>query len=180
MKRIFLILPTITCAACAMAGAETNRGPLQPQPYVRLPMGSVQAKDWLKHQLELQRDGLTGHAEELYGDIGGSDWISDRKQGGQHAWERGPYYAKGLIALAFVLDDDALKKKTRKWIDKVIESQRDDGDFGPKQRNWWPNMIVLHYLRDYFEATGDDRIPPFIGKYFSMNGRTRWSPVDSW
>ncbi len=172
MKRIFLILPAITCAACAMAGAETNRGPLQPQPYVRLPMGSVQAKDWLKHQLELQRDGLTGHAEELYGDIGGSDWISDRKQGGQHAWERGPYYAKGLIALAFVLDDDALKKKTRKWIDKVIESQRDDGDFGPKQRNWWPNMIVLHYLRDYFEATGDDRIPPFIGKYFRFQLET--------
>ncbi len=136
--------------ACCVSAADTgpsNRAPLQAQPYHRLPLGSVQANSWLKHQLELQRDGLTGHAEALYPDIGQSDWISDNKRGDQWAWERGPYYAKGLITLAHVLDDEKLKAKSGKWIDKIITSQRENGDFGPKDRNWWPNMIVLHYLR---------------------------------
>ena len=152
--------------------AGQNREPLNPQPYSRLPMGSVQAKTWLKRQLVLQRDGLTGCAEALYPDIGQSDWIADKKRGGQWAWERGPYYAKGLIALAFVLGDDELIAKSRKWVDKIIQSQRENGDFGPKDRNWWPNMIVLHYLRDYFEATGDERIPPFMEKYFRFELQT--------
>jgi len=133
---------------------------------MRLPLGSVKARSWLKHQLELQRDGLTGHAEALYHDIAESSWVSEHKRGGQYAWERGPYYAKGLIALAYVLDDQGLKNKARRWIDEVIKSQREDGDFGPKARNWWPNMIVLHYLRDYYELSGDERIPTFLEKYF--------------
>jgi len=143
-----------------------NRPPLKPQPYLRLPMGSVRATRWLKHQLELQRDGLTGHAPKLYKDIGESDWISDRKRGGQHAWERGPYYAKGLMALAYVLDDAGLKAEAQKWVDMVLKSQRGNGDFGPKDRNWWANMIVLHYMRDYYEATGDKRVPAFLARYF--------------
>jgi len=158
-------------AACAAAHAQINRAPLAPQPFARLPLGSVEARSWLRHQLELQRDGLTGHAEGLYGDIGQSDWVSESKRGGQHAWERGPYYAKGLIALAYVLDDKSLKNKARKWIDAVLASQSEDGDFGPKPRNWWPNMIVLHYVRDYYEATGDERIPPFLEKYFRFQLR---------
>jgi len=149
-----------------------NRAPLQPQPYIRLPIGSVRAKSWLEHQLDLQKQGLTGHAEELYEDIGSSDWIMDAKRGGQFAWERGPYYARGLIALAYVLDDQDLKKKAQKWIDRVIESQREDGDFGPKSRNWWANMIVIHYMRDYYEATRDERIPLFLEKYFRFQLNT--------
>ena len=113
-------LPTILCLICLTSSATLagdtmsgNRASLKAQPYYRLSLGSVKAKSWLKHQLELQRDGLTGHAEELYNDIGESDWISDQKRGGQHAWERGPYYAKGLITLAYVLDDQALKDKAQ-------------------------------------------------------------------
>ena len=156
----------------AAAAPVQNRAPLQPQPYAPLPMGSVKAASWLRHQLELQRDGLTGHAEQLYDDIGQSDWISDKQRGGQFAWERGPYYAKGLVALAYVLDDPGLQEKARKWIDRVLASQREDGDFGPKPRNWWANMIVLHYFMDYAEAAGDERIPAFLGKYFDFQRKT--------
>ena len=131
-----------------------------------LPLGSVRPQGWLKEQLEIQRDGLTGHAEELYEDIGQSDWVSDQKRGGQFAWERGPYYARGLIALAYVLDDSGLKQKAKRWIEPILASQRENGDFGPRDRNWWANMIVLYYLRDYCEATGDARIVPFLQRYF--------------
>lgn len=161
----FLLLATLATTAHGEQELESNRPPLRAQPYFRLPMGSVHAKTWLKHQLDLQRDGLTGAAEDLYGDIGGSDWITDEKRGGQHAWERGPYYARGLIALAYVLDDDPLKARSEKWIERILASQRDNGDFGPKNDNWWANMIVLYYMRDHLEATGDKRILPFIEKY---------------
>lgn len=149
-----------------------SRAPLLPQPYLRLPPGSVKAKGWLKTQLELQRDGLTGQAEELYADIGRSDWVSGEKKGGEYAWERGPYYAKGLISLAFVMDDVGLKEKAQKWIDRVLASQRPDGDFGPKNRNWWANMIVIHYLRDYYEGSGDPRVLDFLDKYFRFQFHT--------
>ncbi len=149
-----------------------NREPLLPQPYLRLPPGSVKARGWLRTQLELQRDGLTGHAEELYADIGRSDWISGDKKGGEYAWERGPYYAKGLISLAYVLNDSGLKAKAQKWVDQVIKSQRPDGDFGPKDRNWWANMIVIHYLRDYYEGSNDPRVLDFLEKYFRFQLRT--------
>ena len=167
-----LFLFGFICPATAAELYQSNRAPLQAQLYKRLPMGCVEAKSWLKRQLQLQKEGLTGHAEELYDDIGKSDWVTGAKRGGQFAWERGPYYAKGLVALAYVLDDQDLKNKTQKWIDKVIESQREDGDFGPKSHNWWANMIVIHYMRDYYEATRDKRIPAFLEKYFRFQLKT--------
>ena len=131
-----------------------------------LPLGAVQPRGWLRAQLEQQRDGLTGHAEELYEDIGKSDWLTGEKRGGQFAWERGPCYAKGLVALAFALDDAGLKAKAKRWVDAVIASQRGNGDFGPKNDNWWANMIALHFVRDWGEAAGDPRVVPFLMNYF--------------
>ena len=131
-----------------------------------LPPGSVRAEGRLLAELEKQRDGLTGHAEELYGDIGKSDWLTNAGRGGEYSWERGPYYARGLVSLAFALGDDGLKAKAKRWVDAALSSQRPNGDFGPKQRNWWANMIALSYLRDWAEATGDGRIVSFMERYF--------------
>ncbi len=159
-----LITLCIQQEATANTHYNSSRAPLLETPFVRLPLGSVQAEGWLLQQLILQKDGLTGHAEELYGDIGESAWIG----GANDSWERGPYYAKGLIPLAYILNDAELINTSQKWIDKVIESQRADGDFGPRNKNWWPNMIVLYYMRDYYEATNDDRVIPFMNKYFQF------------
>ena len=144
----------------------------------RLPPGSIQPQGWLRKQLVLQRDGLTGHAEELYVDIGKSDWLTGGKRGGQFAWERGPYYAKGLVALAFALDDAELKARARRWIDAFLASQRANGAFGTKDRNWWANMIVLWTLRDWYEATGDARVVPFMERYFAFQ-RAKFAEGDS-
>ena len=133
-----------------------------------LPLGSVRPETWLRGHLERQAAGLMGHAEELYDDIGKSDWLTGAGIGKEFAWERGPYYAKGLVSLAFVLDDAGLKAKARRWVEAILSSQRADGDFGPKRRNWWANMIALWMLRDWCEATGDGRVVPFLEKYFAF------------
>ena len=155
-------------AFAVLASLSTFGADILPGAMERLPPGSVRPGGWLLKQMEMQRTGLTGRAEELYLDIGKSDWLTGGKRGGQFAWERGPYYAKGLTALAFALDDAELKARAKKWIDAFISSQRENGDFGPRNRNWWANMIVLWTLRDWCEATGDERVVPFIERYFAF------------
>ncbi len=139
---------------------------VRPAAMEALPAGAIRPEGHLLATLERQRDGLTGHAEELYDDIGKSDWLTNAGKGGEYAWERGPYYARGLVALAWTLDDPQLKAKAKKWVDAVLASQKPNGDIGPRARNWWANMLPQWYLRDWAEATGDARVVPFLENYY--------------
>ncbi|MCO6046454.1 glycoside hydrolase family 127 protein [Aeoliella sp. ICT_H6.2] len=141
-----------------------NRAPLERTPLLRLPIGSVQPDGWLARQLTLQKQGLTGAAEQLYdAAAANSGWLGGQGDG----WEKAPYYVKGIVALAYTLDDKQLQQRAQKWIEWVFVSQQEDGSFGPTSNDdWWPRMIVLYYLRDYYEATGDSRVLPFLTRYF--------------
>ena len=161
-------------AALGWGFAEAAQGGegVRPKAMEVLPLGRIQPTGWLRLQLEKQRDGLTGHAEELYGDIGKSDWLTGEHKGGECCWERGPYYAKGLVALALTLHDEELTARAKRWVDAILASQREDGDFGPKKNNWWANMVVLHFMRDWAAATGDERVLPFLERYFAYQRTT--------
>lgn len=170
MRKLKMLIVAGACVVAGgafAAGGALAQGLAEPAMEV-LPLGSVRPNEWLVEQLQKQASGLTGHAEELYDDIGKSDWLTGANVGKEYAWERGPYYAKGLVALALVLDDASLKAKAQKWVDAILGSQRAAGDFGPKARNWWANMIALGLLRDWCEATGDARVVPFLERYFAF------------
>ena len=158
-------LAVTAAAAAADPSAVPNRGPLRPTPLVRLPVGAVKADGWLRTQLELARDGLTGHAEQVIPELGpNSRWLGGKRG---DDWEKGPYYVKGLVALAYTLDDAGLKQKAQKWVDWSIASQRPDGQFGPTSNaDWWPRMVMTYALRQYAEATGDPRVVPMLVKFF--------------
>lgn len=146
---------------------EFNRAPLKQNVYIQLPLGSIKAKGWLLKQLELQKDGFTGHAEELYSgkdDLGhDADWLG----GSGRSWEKAPYYLKGVVALAYTLDDPGLKIKAQKWIDYTLDHQKESGLFGPENmQDWWPRMPFMYALQSYYEATNDKRVIPFLAKYF--------------
>ncbi len=57
------VLAAVTSSGAA--GPVPNRAPLGPTPLVPLPVGDVRAAGWLLTELQLARDGLTGHAEQV-------------------------------------------------------------------------------------------------------------------
>ncbi|MDQ8736343.1 beta-L-arabinofuranosidase domain-containing protein [Paenibacillus sp. LHD-38] len=139
-----------------------------------LPLGSVKPSGWLKDQLRIQADGLTGHLEEHWEDVGPENgWIG----GSGESWERGPYYLDGLLPLAHLLEDEVLIAKANRWVEWSLSSQKPDGSFGPeriktvnndidKGHDWWHFMIMLKVLIQHEEATGDTRIIPFLTRFF--------------
>lgn len=147
----------------------SNRAPLQPQQFIKLPAGTIQPEGWLKQQLELQKNGLNGHLGEI------SAWLQKKdnawlETGGQWGWEEVPYWLRGYANLAYIVQDNEMVNEARFWIDNILKSQRKDGDFGPEHLNdgkqdFWPNMIVLWIMQSYYEYSNDERVIDFMTKY---------------
>ena len=187
MKKFVLISLGITLLLATSFAKEkrnsyyvTNQPPLVAQPYTALPLGAIKPKGMLLKMLELQRDGLTGHLDSIYSLVCGNNngWLGGTGDG----WERGPYWIDGLVPLAYLLDDPVLKAKAQKWIEWSIKNQREDGYFGPNplpegykkisgtqqdmREDWWPKMVMLKVLQQYYTATIDERVIKLMLKYF--------------
>ncbi|HEY0456142.1 MAG TPA: beta-L-arabinofuranosidase domain-containing protein, partial [Verrucomicrobiae bacterium] len=151
-----------------------NRAPLVPSPFIKLPIGNIVPKGWLRHQLELEAAGMTGRLPEIskWCKFESNAWASASGQG-QSGWEELPYWLKGFGDLGYVLHDEAIIAEARKWIDAVLKSQELDGYFGPRANktalkgkpDLWPHMVMLNVLQSFYEYSGDDRVVPFITKY---------------
>ena len=78
MKRLFIFL-SVSLAAVSAAAQDYvfNRHPLVPTEFAELPVGAIKAEGWLHDQLVRQKDGMTGHLDELYREVVGPDnaWI---------------------------------------------------------------------------------------------------------
>lgn len=178
MRKLLTVLGVILALAPMSAQSYiANRGPLLESRYMELPLGAIKPEGWLRLQLQAQATGLTGHLDEVYSSVVGSRnaWLG----GDGDAWERGPYWIDGLLPLAYILDDEALKAKATVWVEAILGSQKEDGYFGPDtdrgpepglQRNnshdWWPKMVALKIIKQHYMATRDERVIPFLDKYF--------------
>jgi hypothetical protein len=53
----------------------SNREPLRPGAFAKLPLGSITPRGWLRNELLLEAGGMTGHLEEI------SHWCSSKNSG---------------------------------------------------------------------------------------------------
>ncbi len=129
-------------------------------PYHTYPVTAIRPKGWLRKQLRIQADGLSGNLDKIWPDIRDSRWIGGDRDG----WERVPYWLDGFIPLAWLLDDEDLKARARRYIDGILERQRPDGwicpceDHERGRYDVWPTFLICKVLVVYYECSGDDRI----------------------
>lgn len=161
------------------AGADTNTfvAPV----YTTLPLGAVKPQGWLLHQLQIMRNGSSGHLDEVYGKVKNDNgWLGGKGD----SWEETPYWLDGAVPLAYLLNDATLKNKVLRYINWTLDHQRPSGYFGPitkveREKNiaigvsnaadgddWWPKMVMLKVLQQYYTATNDTRVLPFMTRYF--------------
>ncbi len=185
-REISLLLFSISLTAGSAGWSQQqtasvfNRAPLSENPYALLPLGTIRPQGMLLTMLEIQREGLTGHLDSIYRVVCGPDngWLGGPGDG----WERGPYWIDGLLPLAYQLNDKALQRKAQEWVEWSITHQRKDGYFGPRplekgypvipgtqqgnREDWWPKMVMLKVLQQYYLATGDERVIDLMTRYF--------------
>jgi DUF1680 family protein len=169
-----------------------NRAPLVQKPYIELPLGTIEPRGWLSTMLVNQQRGATGQLDKLYPAVMSqrNGWLG----GDGDQWERGPYWIDGLLPLAYILKDTALIAKAKPWVEWSINSQQPDGYFGPSKdypsepgiqrdnsRDWWPKMVMLKVLQQYYSATGDKRVITLLTNYFRYQLKELpQHPLDHW
>ena len=169
---------------------------LAKQPYRELPLSSVKPQGWLQQQLQIMSHGSSGHLDEVHPKIAKDNgWLGGKGDG----WEETPYWLDGALPRAYLLNDETLKQKVLRYINWTIDNQRPSGYFGPITRwerqtgrkitadscrygeDWWPKMIMLKVLQQYYLATNDARVIPFLTNYFAYQLKTLTEcPIPKW
>ncbi len=161
----------------AHSAYPNNRTPLLTAPLLKLPLGAIRPGGWLKHQLALMTDGMTGRLAEISSFLAPDNgWFGTDKNG----WEEQPYWFRGFYSLARLTGNPRLLAEADRWIEAVLSSQTAEGYFGASAHravkgdngqvicDLWPHMVMLDAVIRHYEATGDARVIPFMTRFFAF------------
>ena len=129
--------------------------------YKFLTSKEIKPTGWLKRQLEIEAEGLCGNLDKVWADVRDSKWIGGDREG----WERVPYWLDGFVPLAYLLDNEDMKARAQKYIDKILEFQQPDGWICPngatprEKYDVWAIHLISKSLLVYYDCSGDERIP---------------------
>lgn len=196
LRVALLVLGIVVLTSFQSFKVEEELYTFVPDVYQELPLGSIKPRGWLLQQLQIMRNGSTGHLDEVHPKIAKDNgWLGGKGDG----WEETPYWLDGAVPLAYLLDDAVLKAKVLKYIDWTLKTQRPSGYFGPLTKDerekgihittdhcesgedWWPKMVMLKVLQQYYEATNDLRVITFMTNYFKYQMKTlKTCPIGKW
>ena len=126
----------------------------------------LKPEGWLKRQLAIQAEGLSGNLHKIWPDVRDSAWIGGNCEG----WERVPYWLDGFIPLAYLLEREDMIATVKKYIDSILSKQQPDGWICPCKKeeipkyDTWALQLICKTLKVYYECSGDERIPDVIYK----------------
>ena len=124
----------------------------------------IKPSGWLRRQLEIQAAGLSGNLDKVWPDIKDSAWIGGEAEG----WERVPYWLDGFIPLAYLLEDEDLIARGKRYINAIISNQTASGWICPCPEkdaptyDTWALQLISKVLVVYYECSGDERIPEVV------------------
>ena len=145
--------------------------------YTNLPVGKIRAEGWLRQMVETEKNGVTGHLDEIDKRVGGHIFFTHNVvDEGELAWWNGEYesnWIEGFTRLACSTDDTVLLVKAGKWFDRLIEVQlkdtepyigiyANDSEKFPRWNNivgeLWPQCRVFMAMLTYYERMHDQQI----------------------
>ncbi len=126
----------------------------------------IKPEGWLRRQLEIQAEGLSGNLHKIWPDIRDSAWVGGNREG----WERVPYWLDGFIPLAYLLENEEMIATVKKYIDSILSKQQKSGWICPcseaqiPKYDTWAVQLICKTLKVYYDCSKDERIPEVIYK----------------
>lgn len=120
---------------------------------------ATKPEGWLRRQLEIQAEGLSGNLDKIWPDIRDSAWIGGEKEG----WERVPYWLDGFIPLAYLLENDDMIARADKYVNAILDRQQEDGWICPctederETYDIWALFLIGKVLALYCDFTDSER-----------------------
>lgn len=144
----------------------------------------IKPRGWIKRQLELQAGGLHGNLDKVWDDVKDSKWL-----GGTHdGWERFPYFLDGFIPLAYLLRNEDMIARSKKYVDALLSNQAEDGCFYPVGEekaceDIWYLFLIAKVLTVYADCSGEERkirdslvrLISFLDRYFDHHPPFNWA-----
>ena len=182
LKRVTLILSIIFFAGVSSA---------QYAAFENLPLNDIRPAGWQRAFLLKQRDGLTGHLDELCEPFNKGGWIADptdweapfykRTIKGKDVlcwepYEQAGYYYDGVLRCGLLLGDDLLQKKATDQIYVSIEEASKNGGIirGDIPNDRWPHVCFFRSFMAEYEATNDRTIPDALMKHYDNDPCHIW------
>lgn len=152
------------------SGVRDAAQSLVPLKFKPLRLGQVKVDGWLRDQLVVMANGLSGHLHLFWNDVKNSVWIggTDDKSGAGH--ERGPYWLNGMVPLAAHLNatgdigslDVDVNEQVNYWVAYILDHQLPSGWLGPDDgfggagNTYWNGWNTAAALLQYADAMGLD------------------------
>ena len=131
---------------------------LKPLVFRQYTTNELKPAGWLKNQLRIQADGLSGNLDKIWPSVRDSSWVGGDNDG----WERVPYWLDGFIPLAYLLEDEDLIARAKKYIDAILSRQQEDGWIAPcpKEKrgeyDMWAIFLICKVLVLYADCAKDE------------------------
>lgn len=152
---------------------------------VPLEVGQIKAGGWIRHWGQLAANGLTAHIDEYIpvfkygwtGQVPKIDLPNYNDDGTGYSLEQTAYWLDAGIKLAYVLDNDALKRKFAERLDIVVRGVENGGEtfiwWRPKEvaEDWfnnWSHGLMGRTLVSYYQATHKPEILSALVKVYKQ------------